>query len=116
MASKRNITLKDKAVEKVAEYQAKHDQEGSLLRLSLVRTHCMQGRGHSYQFALEQDARDGDMVQNVAGLKVVLAKDQIPKLEGTVVDYQESLEGSGFIITNPNATGKCPCGHHDLFD
>ncbi len=56
------------------------------------------------------------MVQDVAGLKVVLAKDQIPKLEGTVVDYQESLEGSGFIITNPNATGKCPCGHHDLFD
>ena len=37
-------------------------------------------------------------------------------VKGTEIDYAESLEASGFAITNPNATGKCPCGHHDLFE
>ncbi len=87
-----------------------------MLRLSLVRTHCMGGRGHSYKFALERDLGEGDEALDTQGLTVVLAKDQVPLLEGTVVDYEEGLESSGFAITNPNAIGKCPCGHHDLFD
>jgi iron-sulfur cluster assembly protein len=32
-------------------------------------------------------------------------------LDGVKIDYIESLEGSGFKIENPNATGSCGCGH-----
>ncbi len=87
-----------------------------MFRISLVRSHCMQGRGHSYAFAIARALADDDEVQESQGVRVVLSKEQIPMLEGTVIDFEEGLQESGFTITNPNATGKCPCGHHDLFD
>ncbi len=116
MESGAHVTLKGKALEKVTEYFARDGHDGDMLRISLVRTHCMMGRGHSYSFVPERNLTDEDVAQDIDGLQVVLRKDQIPLLEGTMVDYAEGLEGSGFTITNPQATGKCPCGHHDLFD
>ncbi|MFQ5908261.1 MAG: HesB/IscA family protein [Thermoplasmata archaeon] len=115
MESGTHITLKGKALEKITEYFARDGHERDMLRISLVRTHCMQGQGHTYSFAPERDLTEEDEAQDVDGLRVVLRKDQISLLEGTVVDYAEGLEGSGFTITNPQASGKCPCGHHDLF-
>jgi iron-sulfur cluster assembly protein len=32
-------------------------------------------------------------------------------LDGVKIDYIDSLEGSGFKIDNPKATGSCGCGH-----
>jgi len=32
-------------------------------------------------------------------------------LEGVKIDYVDSLDGSGFKIDNPNASGTCGCGH-----
>jgi iron-sulfur cluster assembly accessory protein len=115
MESGAHITLKGKALEKITEYLAQDGHEGDMIRISLVRTHCMQGQGHTYSFIPERNLTDEDEAQDVHGLRVVLRKDQISLLEGTVVDYAEGLEGSGFAITNPQASGKCPCGHHDLF-
>jgi iron-sulfur cluster insertion protein len=31
-------------------------------------------------------------------------------LVGAEIDYQENLEGSQFVIKNPNATTTCGCG------
>jgi iron-sulfur cluster insertion protein len=31
-------------------------------------------------------------------------------LGGATVDYEEGLEGSRFVINNPNATSTCGCG------
>jgi iron-sulfur cluster insertion protein len=31
-------------------------------------------------------------------------------MEGATVDYLEGLEGSRFVITNPNASSTCGCG------
>ncbi|MGB0958477.1 MAG: iron-sulfur cluster assembly accessory protein, partial [Litorivicinus sp.] len=31
-------------------------------------------------------------------------------LVGSEVDYQEGLEGSRFVVNNPNATSTCGCG------
>jgi iron-sulfur cluster insertion protein len=31
-------------------------------------------------------------------------------LNGATVDYEEGLEGSRFVINNPNATSTCGCG------
>ncbi len=101
---------------KVREYFAREGLEGSMLRISLVRTHCMQGRGHSYHFAPERTASERDEIQDWQGLPIVLRKDQTALLKGTVIDNVEGLEGSGFSVSNPQATGKCPCGRHDLFD
>lgn len=87
-----------------------------MLRISLVRTHCMGGRGYAYTLAADRSAAETDVVHDIRGLRVALRPDDVPRLEGTVIDYREGLEGSGFSVQNPKAVGKCPCGHHDLFE
>jgi iron-sulfur cluster assembly protein len=34
----------------------------------------------------------------------------VGNLDGTVIDYQDSLMGSGFVFHNPNAKHTCGCG------
>lgn len=87
-----------------------------MLRISLVQTHCMGGRGYAYGLQAERAPTESDLIQEVQGLPVVLKRDDVPRMEGAVIDYVEGLEGSGFTVDNPNAIGKCPCGHHDLFE
>ena len=34
----------------------------------------------------------------------------MPNLSGSVIEFVDTLEGSGFKVENPNATGTCGCG------
>ena len=52
-----------------------------------------------------------DNVLDFGGLKVYVDAMSGMYLEGVKIDYVESLEGSGFKIENPNASGTCGCGH-----
>jgi len=52
-----------------------------------------------------------DNVIEFDGLKVYVDAMSGMYLDGVKIDYIESLEGSGFKIENPNATGSCGCGH-----
>jgi iron-sulfur cluster assembly accessory protein len=116
MTKRSIVSLTERAVNKVKEFFSQSGYTGNMLRISLVRTHCMGGRGYSYKLAAEMSETEGDVAQDADGLRIVLRQADVPRLEGTVIDYNESLEGSGFSVSNPNATGKCPCGHHDLFE
>jgi len=44
------------------------------------------------------------------GLKLFVEKSVKPMLAGLTIDYYESVEGAGFKISNPNASGSCGCG------
>ena len=46
------------------------------------------------------------MVQNI---NKIFNKQGFIRLKG-VLDYKEDLEGSQFVIKNPNATTTCGCG------
>jgi iron-sulfur cluster assembly accessory protein len=110
------VSLTERAMRKVKEFLAQSGDPADMIRISLVRTHCMGGRGHAYRLTPEASPRDGDVVEKADSLKLILRQEDFPRLQGTVIDYSEGWEGSGFSVSNPNATGKCPCGHHDLFD
>ena len=43
-------------------------------------------------------------------IKVLIAKEDAPILNGTIVDYKQSMMGGGFTIDNPNAIATCGCG------
>jgi iron-sulfur cluster assembly accessory protein len=116
MASETSVILTDQAAEKVKEFFAQEGYDGGMLRIDLVRTHCMGGRGYAHKLAVETSQTEGDVVQDAQGLRIVLRQDDLPRLEGTVVDYEEGLDHSGFSVQNPHSVGKCPCGHHDIFD
>jgi iron-sulfur cluster assembly accessory protein len=55
-------------------------------------------------------AHDNDYVQEFNNLKVIVDPMSFQYLEGTVIDYIESFQFSGFNFENPNAKNTCGCG------
>ena len=66
--------------------------------------------GLKYGMALELDQQDDDAVIDADGVIVLVDPASQPHLAGTTIDYVTSLEGSGFVFNNPNATRSCGCG------
>jgi iron-sulfur cluster assembly protein/NifU-like protein len=64
----------------------------------------------SYQLVLEKGAGDADTVYESEGLKIFVDPKSNLFVNGTQIDYYESMMGSGFKFENPNATGGCGCG------
>jgi iron-sulfur cluster assembly accessory protein len=66
--------------------------------------------GFQYGFAFD-DARDTDFrLPMPEGFDVLVDTFSMNYLRGATVDFVDSIEGSGFKISNPNATGSCGCG------
>jgi iron-sulfur cluster assembly accessory protein len=50
------------------------------------------------------------VVVESGGVKVFVDPASAPSIDGVTVDFVESMEGSGFKFTNPNAKNPCSCG------
>jgi len=66
--------------------------------------------GFQYGFTFDEDQADDDTVIEREGVSLVVDPMSYQYLAGAEVDYQEGLEGSRFVIKNPNATTTCGCG------
>ena len=66
--------------------------------------------GFLYKMELAPEQRDGDVVVDADGIKIFVDDLSQPMIAGMVVDYASSLEHSGFVFQNPNATASCGCG------
>ncbi|MEM7408285.1 MAG: iron-sulfur cluster insertion protein ErpA [Pseudomonadota bacterium] len=66
--------------------------------------------GFQYGFEFEQAAEEDDMVIERGGVKLLVDPLSLQYLAGGVVDYKEDLQGSRFVIDNPNASTTCGCG------
>ena len=63
--------------------------------------------------ALEDAPKSDDLVLSENGVRVVVDTDSLPLLDGAEIDYADSLDRSGFVISNPNIAptgGGCACG------
>jgi len=111
------ITVTESAASKIQEMMVKENKVNSGVIVTAVRTPCMGGRGYSYEFAFADDPMKEDAVYEDRGIKFYVGPDSLRFLNGAEVDFKESLatSGSAFKVKSPNATGKCHCGHHDLF-
>lgn len=102
------VTLTPKAAEKVRSLMAQPaQQQASGLRLKVVGGGCA---GLTYQLVLERDAAATDRVFESEGVRIFVDPKSSLYVDGTEIDYQESLMGSGFAFRNPNAGGGCGCG------
>jgi len=66
--------------------------------------------GFQYGFTFDDKINDGDMTIEKSGVALVVDPMSLQYLVGGSVDYTEGLEGSRFIVTNPNAKTTCGCG------
>jgi len=100
------LTLTPTAVQKVKTILAERGEEAGL-RIAVVGGGCS---GFQYQMTLDKEANADDQIVEVDGLRVFIDARSLLYLNGTRVDYVESLTGSGFKFENPNAKGSCGCG------
>ncbi len=66
--------------------------------------------GFQYGFSFDEMAEDGDLSFTNEGVTLLVDPMSFQYLAGAEVDYTESLQGSQFIIRNPNASTTCGCG------
>jgi iron-sulfur cluster assembly protein len=102
------ITITDKGAEKVHEFL--EGQQADLgvagLRVGVRGGGCS---GFQYQLAFDEQ-RDGDVVFESHGLKVLVDAESLQFVRGSTIDYEESLQGAGFKVENPNVVAACGCG------
>ena len=65
--------------------------------------------GFSYTLGFDDNVSPTDQVQQIHEVRVVCDPKSFLYLNGTVVDFEESLMGRGFKFTNPNASKSCGC-------
>ena len=103
------ITLTEGAAAKVAELLAAEGTgEPLALRVSVKPGGCA---GFNYDMYFDTDRQADDVIREFGTVTVVVDSESAELLNGSTLDYTDSLQGAGFHITNPNATRSCGCGN-----
>jgi iron-sulfur cluster assembly accessory protein len=100
------VTLTEIATKKVTEFLATQEQPDAGLRVAVKGGGCS---GFQYQLALDE-ARDDDEVFDHEGIRIMVDQQSLRYVDGSTVDYTESLMGAGFQVNNPNVVAACGCG------
>ncbi|MDF1484055.1 iron-sulfur cluster insertion protein ErpA [Ramlibacter sp. H39-3-26] len=77
------------------------------LRLYVTGGGCS---GFQYGFAFDDQVAEDDTRIVTEGVVLVVDAMSQQYLLGARVDYEDGLEGSRFVIHNPNAQSTCGCG------
>ena len=101
------ITVTDKAAKAARLFIMGSDTPSGGLRLAITGGGCS---GFSYNMSIEAAPAADDTVVTAGKVKVFLDPASAPLLEGVIIDFEETLESSGLVFTNPNATASCGCG------
>ena len=101
------LEITEVANQKIGEVLKQQSEPVYGLRVSVVPGGCS---GFQYAMSLATGAEDGDWIGEYGGVKVLVDPQSAPFLSGARIDFVETLEASGFRITNPNAVSGCGCG------
>ncbi|MEJ6558541.1 MAG: iron-sulfur cluster insertion protein ErpA [Candidatus Thioglobus sp.] len=102
-----DIIFSDNAANKVSTLIKEEKNDDLRLRVYITGGGCS---GFSYGFTFDQEHKEGDSGVEKNGVQLVIDPMSYQYLIGATVDYLEDLQGSRFIIHNPNAKTTCGCG------
>ena len=100
------VTLTDVAAQKIGTLLSDEEHAGAGLRVAVRGGGCS---GFQYQLALDEK-RDGDEIFEFDGIRILVDEMSLRYVDGSTVDYTESLMGAGFQVENPNVVASCGCG------
>lgn len=66
--------------------------------------------GFQYGFTFDETTNDDDTLVERNGVTLLIDPMSLQYLTGAEIDYTDGLQGSQFVIRNPNATTTCGCG------
>lgn len=102
------ISISDSAAGRIAHLLAS-EPSGSRLRVAVLGGGCS-----GFQYTFDFDASSPtpeDKIFSKAGAEVVIDDASLGLLNGSMIDYVETLGAAAFEIKNPNATASCGCGN-----
>jgi iron-sulfur cluster assembly protein len=101
------VKLTDIAATKVRGFiESQEADNGVGLRVGVRGGGCS---GFQYALALDEQQED-DQVFEYEGIRVIVDPASLRYVDGSTVDYTESLMGAGFEVNNPNVVASCGCG------
>lgn len=101
------LKFTDNAANKVKQLIEEEGNNDLMLRVFVTGGGCS---GFQYGFTFDENIQDGDTEVENQGVKLLVDPMSFQYLSGAEIDYKEGLEGSMFVINNPNATTTCGCG------
>jgi iron-sulfur cluster assembly accessory protein len=102
-----SINLSASAVRKVSDLVSEEENDDLKLRVFITGGGCS---GFQYGFTFDELTADDDTIIEREGVTLLVDPMSFQYLAGSEVDYTEGLEGSRFVVTNPNASATCGCG------
>ena len=101
------VSLTDAAVSKLSELTKEETNPDIGLRVYVYSGGCS---GFRYGMMLEDAPTPEDRILDVSGIKVYVDGQSVDLLQGSQIDYVDTLMGAGFTVNNPNAVTACGCG------
>lgn len=106
--SDETLTVTKRAVEKIGEFgDREEDKKGMFLRVKVVPGGCS---GFKYDLDFDRSPSDDDTLIETDTYDIRVDADSADFLQGSVLDYIDGLDGSGFKVQNPNSSEGCGCG------
>ena len=103
----KGVLLTETAAKKFVEFREKEGKNAEYsLRVAAMPGGCA---GFTYRLVFDKQ-KENDLIFENHGVKVLVSDEQVHMLNGTKIDYVDSLEGSGFKIDNPSSSASCGCG------
>lgn len=101
------ILFTDAAAGKVKDLLAEEGNPELKLRVFVQGGGCS---GFQYGFTFDETINDDDTTIDKEGVQLLIDPMSFQYLVGAEIDYKDDLEGSQFVIRNPNANSTCGCG------
>src|ERR1051326_2075756 len=100
------VTVSARAARRIAEI-LKSEPQPAMLRVAVTGGGCS---GFQYNFALDDNRADDDLVLERDGATVLIDPMSLDFLRGAEIDFVDDLIGASFKVNNPNAQSSCGCG------
>lgn len=106
------VTITEKAIREITKiFTNDSSGKGKSLRLGVIGGGCS---GLSYKMDFSEK-KENDYQVSFPDFTIVIDPKSAIYLQDVILDYQDGLQGKGFIFDNPNAKNTCGCGESFSF-
>ena len=103
-----SLSFSDAAATKVSRLIEEEANPDLRLRVFVTGGGCS---GFEYGFTFDEDVEEDDTLIVNQGVALIIDPLSLQYLSGAEVDFKEDLQGSRFVVSNPNASVTCGCGN-----
>ncbi len=102
------VEISDNAAKRIAFLLGQESKPGISLRVAVDGGGCS---GFQYKFDFDAEQQKDDIVLEKDGARVLIDTLSLEFMEGSVIDFVETLGAAHFEVKNPNANATCGCGN-----